>query len=778
MSDILCQTDVKINSDSESDNDENIKSTTKTKDKKKKKKKNKQDQSKPGKISAIGKLIHEQRQKVAEEEARIKALLEEVERKDKEEEEKRLAEEKIIQEDKERKRKAKQDKIQAKKDAGTFMTKSEKERAKKNKERLDNMLKYHGLILQDNKIITDPNAIILNKQILNETDNHIHNLNENKDKEDIKIEYRSIISCIMGHVDTGKTKLLDRLRGTNVQDNEAGGITQQIGATFIPKTSLDSKISKLDIKIPGLLMIDTPGHEAFANLRERGSNLCDIAIVVVDIVHGLEPQTIQSINMLKELNTRFIFAFNKIDRLYGWYSNPQIDIISCLSSQDSNTISEFRTRLEQITVQIMELGINAKLYWENDSIEDTCDIVPTSAITGDGLNDLLYVLINYSQNYLNENIIISNEENDFKCIIMESTITEGYGSTIDSILINGQLSQGDRIIISTSNGPLQTTVRNLLTTPPNRESRVKCEYIQHRRIQGAMGFKIVAHNINKALAGTPVFKIINSSSTDELMDLAQKSVDESNKIEFDKYGITVQASTLGSLEALVQFLRHECNPSIPISQANIGTVMKKDVVKTFILNEKMEKEFNTILAFDVDIDEDAQIEADKCGTKIFTAEIIYHLFDKFSQYKNQMFNLRKDEFRNKAVFPCILKILPNCIFNKKNPLVFGVEIIDGNLKIGTPLIIPQTNTFIGKVISIENDHKSVQFAKKSTSVCIKVENEENPTIYYGRHFTHEYNLFSKISRESLDVIKQYFKDDISKDDIKLLAKMKKIFEIT
>jgi translation initiation factor 5B len=198
--------------------------------------------------------------------------------------------------------------------------------------------------------------------------------------------------------------------------------------------------------------------------------------------------------MLREGGVRFLISLNKVDRLYGWKSIPNRNIREAFAEQDTNTLSEFNSRLERITVQIMELGLNARLYWENDSIDDTISICPTSAVTGEGIGDLIYNIINYSQEYLSDEITWVNE---LKCIVMESTVTEGFGHTIDTILINGELSIGDRIIVSTSDGPIETVIRNILTPPPNRESRIKSEYIHHKTIKGAIGIKIVANNISK-----------------------------------------------------------------------------------------------------------------------------------------------------------------------------------------------------------------------------------------------------------------------------------------
>lgn len=696
----------------------------------KKKKKKAGTTAKP--MNPMAKLALQRIKLVEEENARIKALQEEEERKLKEEEDREAAKLKIIEDEKEKKRKSKQDKIQAQKIAGTYKTKTEKERIKKNKEKLE-------LLINSSNVINTPKKsteIIIEKSIV---DNNL----------------RSPILCIMGHVDTGKTKLLDTIRDSNVQEGEAGGITQQIGATFIPRESLIIKSKFNDIKIPGLLTIDTPGHEAFANLRSRGSSLCDVAIVVIDIVHGLEQQTIQSINMLVESNIKFVFALNKIDRLYGWTT---IENRSIKESLDENQISidEFYNRLHDITTQIMTIGLNAKLFWENDSIEDTISICPISAKTGEGVCDLLTFVINMCQN------ITFREE--LKCIIMEKTITEGIGASIDAILINGYLKKGDEISFQTSSGIMKTTIRNLLTPPPNKESRVKSEYIHHESVKGSIGVKIVGNDLDKAIVGSQI-----------VFGNQEIEIKVETKFKLQDNGVTVFASTQGALEALLQFLQNECKPPIPVYEVYIGNVMKKHVNK-MIINKTDKKEYSSVLAFNVDIDEDANDLAKKEGIQIFLAEIIYHLFDQFKKYREEMINQRKSTFRSKVVFPCALQILEKNIYNKKNPLIFGVKVEDGNIHLGTPIIVGENKLVIGRVIGIQLNGKEIEVGKKGTDVCIKVETE-NTGITYGRHFDHKNTLYSAISRDSINILKEHFRDDITKDDAQLLMKIKGILGV-
>ena len=721
-------------------------------DKKKKKKKpseSKQPVSKP--MNPMAKLAQQRIKLIEEENTRIKAEQEAEEQKIKEEEDKKIADAKAIEDEKERKRKIKHNKIQTQKDLGTYKTKSEKEKIKKTQDRLEHM-KKSGFVFSNGGIIMNTSISNVSQIISN-------------NEEFIDYGFRSPILCIMGHVDTGKTKLLDKIRDTNVQEGEAGGITQQIGATFIPPLTLldKAKINKKELKIPGILMIDTPGHEAFTNLRSRGSSLCDTAIIVIDIVHGLEQQTIQSINMLVESNIKFIFALNKVDRLYGWNSIENRSIQLSLKENQSS-IEEFKNRLYDITTQIMTMGLNVKLFWENNSIDDTISICPISAKTGEGVCDLIREVIKLNQTCLSEQIKYKDE---LKCIVMEKTITEGIGSSVDVILINGTLKKGDQISFQTIDGICKTNIRNLLTPPPNRESRIKSEYIHHESLKGSMGLKIVANDIDKVIVGSQIF-----FSTDENVVIEQPNIEE---FALEENGVTVFASTQGALEALVHFLQKECKPPVSISEVNIGTVTKKHITKMTISNKSDKKELSTILAFNVHIDEDVEEFANKNDIKIFSAEIIYHLFDHYIKYRDEIIQERKTLYRPQAVFPCFLKILEKHIYNKKRPLIFGVTVLEGNIHLGTPLIILETKLILGNIISIQHDGKEVDIGKKGTDVCIKIENKDN--IQYGRHFDHKNNLCSSITRKSIDIIKNHFRDESTIDDAKLLMKLKGLLDI-
>ncbi|XP_072203111.1 eukaryotic translation initiation factor 5B [Excalfactoria chinensis] len=590
---------------------------------------------------------------------------------------------------------------------------------------------------------------------------------------------RAPVICVLGHVDTGKTKILDKLRHTHVQDSEAGGITQQIGATNVPleaineQTKMVKNFDRENIKIPGMLIIDTPGHESFSNLRNRGSSLCDIAILVVDIMHGLEPQTIESINLLKSKKCPFIVALNKIDRLYDWKKSPDTDVAVTLKKQKKNTKDEFEERAKAIIVEFAKQGLNAALFYENKDPRTFVSLVPTSAHTGDGMGSLIALLVELTQTMLTKRLA---ECQELRAQVMEVKALPGMGTTIDVILINGRLREGDTIIVPGVEGPIVTQIRGLLLPPPMKELRVKNQYEKHKEVVAAQGVKILGKDLEKTLAGLPLLVAHKEDEVPVLKDeLIHELKQTLNAIKLEEKGVYVQASTLGSLEALLEFLK---TSEVPYAGINIGPVHKKDVMKASVMLEH-DPQFAVILAFDVRIERDAQEMADSLGVRIFSAEIIYHLFDAFTKYRQDYKKQKQEEFKHIAVFPCKMKILPQFIFNSRDPIVMGVVVEAGQVKQGTPMCVPSKNFVdIGIVTSIEINHKPVEVAKKGQEVCVKIEPipGESPKMY-GRHFEATDILVSKISRQSIDALKDWFRDEMQKSDWQLIVELKKVFEI-
>ncbi|KAK9215732.1 hypothetical protein WN944_007738 [Citrus x changshan-huyou] len=555
---------------------------------------------------------------------------------------------------------------------------------------------------------------------------------------------RSPICCILGHVDAGKTRLLDCIRKR----------TEKLNA--------DAKL-----KVPGLLVVDTPGHESFTNLRSRGSCLCDIAILVVDIMDGIKPQTIESLDLLKERNVDFIIALSKVDKLYGWKSCKNAPIKKALEQQSKDVEDEFKMRLRNIITQFKEQGLNTELYYKNKEVGKTFSIVPTSAIRHG--------------------------------TILEVKVCEGYGTTIDVVLINGVLHEGDKIV-----EPIGTKIQALLTPHPMKELRVKGAYQHHKEIKAAQGIKITAQGLQDAIAGTSLYVVGPNDDLEDVKKAAMeemKSVTEAasegmksvmSKVDKTCEGVCMQASTWGSLEALLAFFISS-KMSIPVRDISIGPVHKKDVVTASIMLDK-KKEYAAILAFDVKVTPEAQELANKLGVKIFNADTIYHLYNQFEAYIKNVREMKKREVAADAVFPCVLKI--SIIFRRKDPIILGIVVLEGMVKVGTPICFTRENEFIdvGRVASIKNNDKPVDVAKKGQEVSIKVRDDLSFVVYssmllieggnseemqkmFFRNFGVGDERVSHISRRSIDLLKAYYKDDMSRKDWNLVKVLKEIFKI-
>lgn len=515
-----------------------------------------------------------------------------------------------------------------------------------------------------------------------------------------KDNLRSPICCILGHVDTGKTKLLDKIRQTNVQEGEAGGITQQIGATYFPveaikqKTAVVNKDGSFEFKVPGLLVIDTPGHESFSNLRSRGSSLCNIAILVVDIMHGLEPQTLESMKLLRDRKTPFVVALNKIDRLYGWKKIDNNGFQESLLLQTKGVQNEFRNRLEQTKLAFAEQGFNAELFYENKSMAKYVSLIPTSAHTGEGIPDMLKLILQLTQERMVGSLMYLSE---VQATVLEVKQIEGFGMTIDVILSNGILREGDRILLCGTDGVIKTSVRALLTPEKLKELRLKSQYVHNKEVKAALGVKIVAPGLEKAIAGSRLLVAGPDDDEDDIEDELLSDLESLfSRVEKTGRGVSVQASTLGSLEALLDFLK-DCK--IPVANVQIGPVSKRDVMQCGVMLEKS-PDYAVMLCFDVKVEKEAAAYAEDNGIKIFTADIIYHLFDSFTAHMDAVLEKKKEDSKMLAVFPCVLK--PVAVFNKTSPIVVGVDVIEGSLRLNTPIAAVKHNATTGlkEIVSI------------------------------------------------------------------------------
>ncbi|KAI1201400.1 hypothetical protein F5X97DRAFT_290419 [Nemania serpens] len=598
-----------------------------------------------------------------------------------------------------------------------------------------------------------------------------------------KENLRSPICCILGHVDTGKTKLLDKIRQTNVQEGEAGGITQQIGATYFPgeaikqKTAVVNQDGTFELKVPGLLIIDTPGHESFSNLRSRGSSLCNIAILVVDIMHGLEPQTLESMKLLRDRKTPFIVALNKIDRLYGWKKVDNNGFQESLALQNRGVQNEFKNRLEQTKLAFSEQGFNAELFYENKSMARYVSLVPTSAHTGEGIPDMLKLIVELTQERMVGSLMYLSE---VQATVLEVKAIEGFGMTIDVILSNGILREGDRIVVCGVEGAITTNIRALLTPAVMKELRVKSQYVHNKEVKAAMGVKISAPGLEGAIAGSRLLVVGPDDDEEDLEEEVEADLNKLfSRVSTSGRGVSVQASTLGSLEALLDFLK-DCK--IPVANVGIGPVFKRDVMQCGTMLEKS-PDYAVMLCFDVKVDKEAQAYAEENGIKIFTADIIYHLFDAFTKHMEEQLEKKKEESKLLAVFPCVLNTV--AVFNKTGPIVVGVDVVDGNLRVGTPIAAVKQNPTtgakeiisLGRVSSIERDHKQIPICKKGQpSVAVKIEmGGHQPT--YGRQLEESDTLYSLISRASIDCLKEFYRKEVSNDEWSLIIKLKPMFDI-
>jgi translation initiation factor 5B len=581
-----------------------------------------------------------------------------------------------------------------------------------------------------------------------------------------KNEIRSPVVVVLGHVDSGKTSLLDKIRGTAVQAREVGGITQHIGASFFPSETLEKICGPLlkslgggEIKVPGLLVIDTPGHEIFTNLRSRGGSAADISILVVDVQRGLEVQTYESLEILKARKVPFVVALNKIDTISGWRKGSSQFITQSLKTQAKSIQDALDEKLYTVVGALSRIGFNSEALYRIRDFTKEIAIVPVSARTGEGIPELIAVLVGLTQVYLQKRLAVS-ENAPARGLVLEVKQEPGLGESANVILLEGKLRTGDQVVLGKKDGAIVTRIKAIFLPKPLDEMRdPRDKFVSVDSISAAAGVKIVTPDLEGVLAGSPIIALDETHP-----DFSKAAVETEIKqvmIESETNGIVLKADTLGSLEALVEMLKRR---QIPIRRADIGSVTRRDIVEASAV-KKVDKYHGVVLAFGVKLLPDAQQEAFDSNTKVFEDQIIYSLIENYLNWISE--EQEADQRTGLASLTPLgeFQFLKGFVFRRNDPAVFGVEVLKGRLRQKATIMNSEGKT-IGTIHQIQEEGKSVPVLNKGKQAAVSV---MGPTI--GRQINEGEVFYTLPSDSEIRTINEKYLSNLGSEDLELLKEI-------
>lgn len=573
------------------------------------------------------------------------------------------------------------------------------------------------------------------------------------------MKLRQPVVVVLGHVDSGKTSLLDRIRGTAVQSREVGGITQHIGASYFPIETIKEitgklfdKLSKSENPVPGLLVIDTPGHEVFANLRMRGGSAADIAIVVVDVNKGLEAQTIESLDILKNRKVPFVIALNKIDQISGWKKNNSILIAEQLKIQDPIILSYLDEKVYNVVGALSRIGFSSEAFWRVKDFTKELAIVPVSAVTGTGVPELLAVLVGLTQQYMSKRL--ERHETETKGIVLEVNDEIGLGPSANIILLDGTLKQGDRIVVGKRDSVTSTKIKALLLPKPLDEMRDPRDKFRHvDMVIAAAGLKITSPDLEGVLAGSPLYVVNNPEDEEKLKSNIETEI-KSAIIQTESNGIILRCDTIGSIEAITELLKKE---NIPVRSADLGNITRRDILSASAVREK-DRYLGVVLGFNVKVLEEAEKEAYERRIKIFNEKIIYNLVRNYSEWVTYE-RVHEDSIIFNEIPPiCKFQFLKGYVFRRNNPAVFGAEILNGKLRQKIS-VMNEKGKKIGVIHQIQNEGKNLEVADRGTQVALSI---KGPTV--GRQINEGDIFYTDLNSKEAKSLLERFSNRLNEEE--------------
>ena len=526
--------------------------------------------------------------------------------------------------------------------------------------------------------------------------------------------------AVLGHVDSGKTSLLDRIRGTGVQGREAGGITQHIGASFLPTETIKEtcgilykKIEESEYKVPGILVIDTPGHEVFTNLRARGGSAADIAILVVDVNRGFQPQTNESLKILQNRKVPFVVALNKCDQISGWRKSESLFISNVLKEQDASVQADLDQKIYDVVGTLSILGYQSEAFYRVKDFKSEIAIVPISARSGVGIPELLSVLVGLTQQYLHKRL--SQEEKDPRGIVLEVKDEVGLGHTANIILIDGTIKKENSIVVAKRDSVIAIKPKALLLPKPLDEMRdPRDKFKPITQVDAAAGLKIASPDLEGVLPGSTLYVASNDEEIEKFTKLIESEM-KSMFIDTETDGIILKCDTIGSLEAIIEMLRRS---QVPVAKADIGPVTRRDVIEAKAIKEK-DRHLGIVLSFNVKVLPDAKDESEDSHIKVFEDKVIYSLIDNYNAWVEEDSANEEDAIFSELTPISKFTFLKAFVFRNNNPAVFGMRVDVGTLKQKIPFM-NMTGRKVGVIHQLQLDKKTVTSAKTGDEVACSV----------------------------------------------------------
>ena len=535
------------------------------------------------------------------------------------------------------------------------------------------------------------------------------------------MQIRQPIVVVLGHVDSGKTSLLDRIRGTGVQGREAGGITQHIGASFLPTETIKEtcgqlykKLEQSENKVPGILVIDTPGHEVFTNLRSRGGSAADIAILVVDVNRGFQPQTNESLKILQSRKVPFVVALNKCDQISGWRKSETSFISQAIKEQDASIQADLDQKIYDVVGTLSILGYQSEAFYRVKDFRSEIAIVPISARSGVGIPELLSVLVGLTQQYLQKRL--NQEEKDPRGIVLEVKDEVGLGQTANIILIDGSIKKDDSIVVAKRDGVIVTKPKALLLPKALDEMRdPRDKFKPTPQVDAAAGLKIASPDLEGVLPGSTLYVARNDAEITKYTNLIESEM-KSMFVDTETNGIILKCDTIGSLEAIVEMLKRS---QVPVAKADIGPVNRRDVIEAKAIKEK-DRHLGVVLAFNVKVLPDAKEESEISHIKIFEDKVIYSLIDNYNGWVEEDTAHEEDAIFSELTPVSKFTFIKGMVFRNNNPAVFGIRVDVGTLKHKIPFMNCDGRK-IGNIHQLQHDKKTVSSAKTGDEVACSVQ---------------------------------------------------------